>query len=122
VVAAAAGGVVFTESNTPGFESLFQSDTAVGNGSSSGGDQTVQGDPINYTYGTIQVEVVKSGGKITAVNMLKADASAGRDQAFPYLQQYAIDAQGSSFGNLSGATATSEAFKQALDSALSKLH
>ena len=84
-------------------------------------DMTVTGDAIQYPYGVIQVEVVRSGGKITAVNMVQADATAGRDQAFPYLTDYAIQAQGSNFGNLSGATFTTEAFKQALDSAISKL-
>jgi uncharacterized protein with FMN-binding domain len=34
--------------------------------------------------------------------------------------QYAIQAQGASFGNLSGATYTTNAFKQALSSALAK--
>ena len=84
-------------------------------------DMTVTGDAIQYRYGVIQVEVVRTGGKITAVNMIQADATAGRDQAFPYLTDYAIQAQGSNFGNLSGATFTTEAFKQALDSAISKL-
>jgi len=84
-------------------------------------DMTVTGDAIGYRYGTIQVEVVRTAGKISAVNLIQADATAGREQAFPYLQQYAVSAQGSNFGNLSGATYTAEAFKQALDSAISKL-
>ena len=84
-------------------------------------DQTVTGDAVNYRYGTVQLEVVRVSGKISAVNLVQGSASAGREQAFPYLQQYAVDAQGSNFGNLSGATFTTEAFKQALDSALSKL-
>lgn len=121
VVAAAAGGVVLTENLTPGFESLLKAE-ATGGDSINGVDQTVQGEPVSYEYGTIQVEVVRAGGKITTVNMLQAEANAGRERAFPYLQQYAVDAQGSSFGNLSGATSTTEAFKQALDSALSKLN
>jgi uncharacterized protein with FMN-binding domain len=40
--------------------------------------------------------------------------------AFQYLVQYAIQSQGTGFGNLSGATYTTDAFKQALSSALSK--
>ena len=82
---------------------------------------TVSGDAIQYRYGVLQVEVVRTNEKISAVNLLQGTASAGRDQAFSYLQQYAIDSQGSSFGNLSGATYTTDAFKQALDSAISKL-
>jgi uncharacterized protein with FMN-binding domain len=84
-------------------------------------DMTVSGDAIQYRYGVVQVEVVRTAGKISAVNLVQGTASAGRDQAFSYLQQYAVDSQGSSFANLSGATYTTDAFKQALDSAISKL-
>ncbi|MFM5905851.1 MAG: hypothetical protein ACKORF_07105, partial [Micrococcales bacterium] len=79
-------------------------------------DQTVTGDAINYQYGTIQLEVVRTGGKISAVNLVQAGANNGREAAFPYLQKYAVTAQGSNFSNLSGATFTTDAFKQALDS------
>ena len=64
---------------------------------------------------------MRTNEKISAVNLVQATATAGREQAFSYLQQYAIDSQGSNFGNLSGATYTTDAFKQALDSAISKL-
>ena len=83
--------------------------------------KTADGDPINYQFGVIQVSVKQVNGKLTAVNYLQSSASAGRDQAFPYLVQYAIKANGSNFGNLGGATYTTEAFKQALDSAIAKL-
>jgi uncharacterized protein with FMN-binding domain len=82
---------------------------------------TVSGDPVQYRFGVIQLEVVRTNEKISAVNLVQATATAGREQAFSYLQQYAIDSQGSNFGNLSGATYTTDAFKQALDSAISKL-
>lgn len=82
---------------------------------------TVTGDAIQYAYGVVQVEVVRAGGQITAVNLVEGTASAGRDQAFSPLEQNAVASQGSSFGNLSGATYTTAAFKQALDSAISKL-
>ena len=84
-------------------------------------DQTVTGDPINYQFGTIQLEVVRTSGTISAVNLVQAGANNGREQAFPLLQQEAIKAQSSNFSNLSGATYTTDAFKQALDSAISKL-
>ena len=83
--------------------------------------KSATGDPINYPFGTIQVSVKQGNGKLTAINFLKEQASGGRDQAFPYLVQYALKANGSNFGNLSGASYTTQAFKQALDSAVSKL-
>jgi uncharacterized protein with FMN-binding domain len=82
---------------------------------------TVSGDAIQYRYGVVQVEVVRTNEKISAVNLVQGTASAGRDQAFSTLQQAAVTSQGSSFANLSGATYTTDAFKQALDSAISKL-
>lgn len=84
-------------------------------------DQTVTGDAVPYAYGTVQLEVVRQGGKLTAVNLIQADATAGRQQAFALLQQAALDAQGTNFANLSGATYTVDAFKTALESAISKL-
>ena len=81
---------------------------------------TKTGSAINYRYGTVQVSVTKANGKITAVNLLQAGATGGREAAFSYLVNYAIQANGSSFGNLSGATFTVDAFKQSLESALAK--
>lgn len=85
------------------------------------GPQTATGDAINYQFGTIQVAVTRENGKLTKVDMVQAGANNGREQAFPTLQQAALDANGSNFGNLSGATYTTDTFKQALDSAISKL-
>ena len=83
--------------------------------------KTATGDPIYYQFGTIQVKVKQVNGKLTTITYLQDQASAGRAQAFPYLVQYALKANGTNFGNLGGATYTTEAFKQALDSATSKL-
>ena len=79
------------------------------------------GNSIAYRYGTVQVQVTEVAGKITDITLLKAGATGGRSAAFSYLVDYAIQAQGSNFGSLSGATYTTDAFKQALDSAISKL-
>ena len=78
-------------------------------------------DAIQYIYGTIQLKVTQVNGKITAIQELTAQATNGREQAFPTLKSAAIQANGSNFGNLSGATYTTDAYKKALDSALAKL-
>lgn len=78
------------------------------------------GDAVQYRYGTAQVAVTKSNGKITAVNLLQEGATGGRQAAFTYLAELAVKANGSGFGNLSGATYTTDAFKQSLESALAK--
>lgn len=81
---------------------------------------TKDGSAVRYQFGTVQVSVTKSGGKITAVNLLQEGATGGRQAAFTYLVDLAIQANGTSFGNLSGATYTVDAFKQSLESALAK--
>lgn len=81
---------------------------------------TKNGSVIESGFGTVQVQVTKENGVITAINMLQANATHGRAGAFPYLIQYAINANGANFANLSGATYTTSAFKQSLKDALAK--
>jgi uncharacterized protein with FMN-binding domain len=99
------------------------STTTTGSGTTTAatGNGTATGSAIDYRYGTVQVSVTKANGKITNVTMVQSGATAGREQAFPTLIQAAVSANGSNFGNLSGATFTTDAFKQALDSAVKKL-
>lgn len=78
------------------------------------------GDAVESGFGPVQVKVTKVSGKITEITYVQAMATHGREQAFPYLVQYAIKANGSGFGNLSGATFTTNAFKRSLESALAK--
>lgn len=92
-----------------------------GTGSTTPQTKTGTGDAIQYRFGTVQLKVTQVGGKITKIEEIQATANNGREQAFPYLMDYAIQANGSSFGNLSGATYTTDAYKKALDSAISKL-
>lgn len=83
--------------------------------------QTVTGDKIEYRYGQIQIEVTATAGKIESVHEVVASASRGYEQAFPLLNSAALEAQSADFGNVSGATFSSTAYKEALASALSKL-
>ena len=84
-------------------------------------DRTVTSDQIPYEYGFVELTVTKSAGKLSAINVGGSTATEGRQQAFPTLVDEAIKAQGSSFGNLGGATYTTDAFKKALDNAIAKL-
>lgn len=103
--------------NPAGMAALFSTTGVTANG----GAKTVSGDAIESGYGIVQVKVTKENGKITSVEMVQANATAGREAAFATLVQASIDSNGSGFGNVSGATYTSTAFKKSLDSALSKL-
>ena len=81
---------------------------------------THQGAAIGYRFGTIQLSVTEKNGKITDISQVVFQASGGRAGAWGPLVQAAKSANGANFGNLSGATYTTAAFKDALKSALAK--
>ena len=81
---------------------------------------TVSSDPITYKYGVVQVEITKLGQEITDVQMLQGDATNGRAQAYTILMDATLKTQGLNFGNVSGATFTTDAFKKAVTNALKK--
>ncbi len=91
-------------------------------GNSANTDKTVRSDAVPYQYGVIELEVVRTAGKISAVNLIQASTSGSQWAVVPdMLVQATLQAQGSGFGNISGATFTTEAYKQALNSAISQL-
>jgi hypothetical protein len=90
-------------------------------GDASEPDKTVTSDLLPYEYGHVELTVTKSAGKLVAIDIGTSTATDGRQQAYPILVEEALKAQGSSFGNLGGATYTVDAFKQALDNAIAKL-
>lgn len=76
-------------------------------------------------YGNVQVKVYVQNGRISDVQFLQypSDRSTSRyinSQAMPYLTQEAIQAQSANVNTVSGATATSGAFRESLASALSQ--
>ena len=81
---------------------------------------THQSAAIGYQFGTIQISVTEKDGKITDISQIKFGATNGRASAWAPLVKAAKAANGANFGNLSGATYTTQAFKDALKSALSK--
>lgn len=83
--------------------------------------QTVRSDVIEYRYGTVELEVKATAGKIEKITEIQASTSNGWENAVPVLNQAALSAQSADFGNLSGATFISDAYKKALSNALSKL-
>ncbi|MEE1770268.1 FMN-binding protein [Streptomyces sp. JV185] len=91
------------------------------------GTRTFTGDPIDTPYGTVQVSATLSGGKLTAVKVLRAPDRNGRDQqiasyALPRLTQEAIGAQSAHIDAVSGASYTSQGYTQSLQSALDQAH
>ena len=88
-------------------------------------DGTYTGSVADAYYGNVQVSVTVSGGKISSVKFLQypnthSTSVAINQQAIPYLQQEAIQAQSANVQLISGATFTSQAFIQSLQAALSR--
>lgn len=88
-------------------------------------DGEYTGDSVDAYYGNLQVKAVISDGKITDVQFLdyphdRRTSVEINSQATPMLKQEAIQAQSANVDIVSGATATSQAFIQSLQSALVK--
>ncbi len=88
-------------------------------------DGTYTGISADAYYGYIKVQAVIKSGKIVDVVFLqhpndRATSREINDQAMPYLKQEAISVQNAHVDGVSGATDTSQAFVQSLDSALQK--
>jgi uncharacterized protein with FMN-binding domain len=87
--------------------------------------RTFTGQDVQYFYGDIQVAATLQGGKILNVSVPQNNAIDGRSQminsyAVPILEQEAVAAQSVNINVVSGATFTSNAFAQSLQSALSQ--
>src|ERR1035437_9440767 len=85
---------------------------------------TYTGVSADAYYGNIQVQATISGGKLTDVQFLDHPQDRGtsiriNDYAMPILRSEAIQAQSANVNTISGATDSSGAFKQSLQSALS---
>jgi len=81
---------------------------------------TLVSDVIAYKYGDIQISLTKTDGVISAVNVIIGDATNGREEAYLILTAATIEAQSTNYGNVSGATFTTDAFKIAVENVLAK--
>lgn len=87
---------------------------------------TATGDAVSFRYGTVQVQVTVEDGVITDVTALQLPDGDRRSvnissQVEPWLAEEAIDAQSADIDIISGATYTSRAYAQSLQSALDRL-
>lgn len=78
---------------------------------------------IDTQYGPVQVRITVSSGKITAADAVQYPSGSGRDQeinaaAVPQLNSEVVRQQSASIDMVSGATYTSNAYKQSLQSAI----
>jgi uncharacterized protein with FMN-binding domain len=98
---------------------------SAGSGTATAGrlrDGTVTGQLIDMRYGPVQVEVTIAGGRITDVTALQLPEGgrSGRISSFaePNLRSEVLTAQSATIDIVSGATYTSDAYAQSLQSAL----
>ncbi|GAB1640916.1 FMN-binding protein [Krasilnikovia sp. MM14-A1259] len=94
---------------------------------SAGSGGTYQGSIVQTRWGPIQVTVTVSGGKITDIAVPTYPNGNHRDAeinayALPALREATLNAQSADIDSISGATVTSDGYKQSLQSALDAAH
>ncbi|BFU44402.1 FMN-binding protein [Krasilnikovia sp. MM14-A1004] len=87
------------------------------------GNKTYSGSVVQTRWGPIQVTISVSGGKITDVAVPTYPSGNHRDEeinayALPALRQATMSAQSADIDTVSGATVTSDGYRQSLQSAL----
>jgi uncharacterized protein with FMN-binding domain len=120
VVSAAAPAPSASSSSSPGGSS--SSGGSSGSGSSKG-TTTVTGDSVQTRWGPVQVRITVQNGKITDVTAVTYPQENPRDQqinayAVPQLRSEALAAQSADIDTVSGATYTSDGYRESLQSAL----
>jgi len=94
-----------------------------GTGSPATGTKTVTGDTVQTRWGPVQVRITIKDGKLTEVTAVTYPTDNPRDQeinsyAIPRLRTEALQAQSADIDTVSGATYTSDGYRQSLQSAL----
>ena len=85
--------------------------------------QVITGDAVNFQYGTVQVKVTLDGTTITDITTLAAPGGSFQpytDRAIPEMKSKIIAAQSTRVAAASGATYTSNAYAQSVQSALNR--
>jgi uncharacterized protein with FMN-binding domain len=87
--------------------------------------RTIDGDPFDNQYGTVQVRVTLQGNRITNVTPLQMPFEHQRSaeisqQAAPLILQEVLQAQSAQIDLIGGASYTTQSYAQSLQSALDK--
>ncbi|MCX5372226.1 FMN-binding protein [Streptomyces sp. NBC_00015] len=110
-------------SPAPSSSSGASSGTDGSDGSAVTGTRSVTGDSVQTRWGPVQVRVTLKGGRLTDVTAVTYPQENPRDQqinayAIPQLTREALTAQSADIDTVSGATYTSDGYRQSLQSAL----
>jgi uncharacterized protein with FMN-binding domain len=93
----------------------------------SGGSKTYTGSVAQTRWGPVQIAITVTDGRITDVTVPTYPNGNGRDQeinasALPILTSETLSAQNASINGVSGATVTSDGYKESLQAALDAAH
>ncbi|MFD7286326.1 FMN-binding protein [Streptomyces sp. NPDC059863] len=89
------------------------------------GSRTVVGDAVDTQYGPVQVRITMADGRITKSEAVRAPDADARSRsvtadAVPRLDRAAVTAQNARIDTVSGASYTSQGYRDSLQSALDK--
>ncbi|MGW8062624.1 FMN-binding protein [Streptomyces ziwulingensis] len=82
------------------------------------GSTVVTGSTVDTDKGPVQVEVVFQDGRITAVRMLRQPDHPQTEAAVPRLIEETLETQSADIDTVSGATLTSDGYRQSLQAAI----
>ncbi|MEU4215735.1 FMN-binding protein [Actinoplanes sp. NPDC026623] len=120
-----------TEGSLPGAVSAAAAPGVVPDATSSGspaaGTTTVNGTAVQTRWGPVQVQITIAGQEITEVRALQRPTGNSRDDqingyALPKLRQQVLQAQSARIDGVSGATVTSDGYRESLQAALDAVH
>jgi uncharacterized protein with FMN-binding domain len=99
------------------------SSASSGSASATTGTKTVTGDTVQTRWGPVQVRITIKNSRLTEVEAVTYPTDNPRDQeinsyAIPRLRSEALQAQSADIDTVSGATYTSDGYRQSLQSAL----
>jgi uncharacterized protein with FMN-binding domain len=88
-------------------------------------DGTFGGSSVYVEYGSVELSIVVSGGKITDIKVLDSPSDHSRsvqinNSALPKLKAQALSRQSADIDTVSGATYTSSGYKLSLQSAIDR--
>jgi uncharacterized protein with FMN-binding domain len=125
-----ASGMTASGTTASGTGSTSAAATGSGSTATSGAtaaSETVDGSVVSTRFGNVQVQITVENGQITKSVVLQVPWNNQKDQqinarAVPTLNSEAVKAQSADIDMVSGATYTSEAYLQSLQSAIDRAH
>ncbi|MBQ0851932.1 FMN-binding protein [Streptomyces sp. BH-SS-21] len=107
-----------SDGTTTTTEASVPASTPSASSSGDGSSQVVKGTMVNTEKGPVQVEVTFDGDKITAVKLLQQPNHPQTEAAVPKLVASTLEAQSADVDTVSGATITSDGYRESLQAAI----